>query len=143
MVVSGPSWEDGRMSIPTTSSPGLGTYRNSVTLGLAELVDRLRAALGARLVAYIGGVKETRAVRQWAAGERVPSDTVAQRLRLAYQIAGLLTESQNSPAIVQAWFQGANPQLEDRAPARVLREEDPHAVGPQLLSAARAFARVG
>lgn len=131
------------MSTPTTSSPGLSTYRDSITLNFPVLVERLRALLGARLVAYLGGVKETRAVRQWAAGERVPSDVVAQRLRLAYQVAGLITESQNSPAIVQAWFQGANPQLEDRSPARAMREDDPHAVGPQVLSAARAFARVG
>jgi hypothetical protein len=131
------------MTTPTTSSPGLSTYRDSVTLELPELVDRLRAMLGARLVAYLGGVKETRAVRQWAAGQRTPGETVAQRLRLAYQVAGLIVESQNSPAIVQAWFQGANPQLEDRSPARVLREEDPHGVGPQVLSAARTFARVG
>jgi hypothetical protein len=42
---------------------------------------------------------------------------------------------------VQAWFHGANPHLEDRSPARVLREKNPQAVGPQLLSAVRAFAR--
>ncbi|GAA1134013.1 hypothetical protein [Citricoccus alkalitolerans] len=131
------------MTTPTTASPGLSTYRESVTLDLAALVDRLRAVLGARLVAYLGGVKETRAVRQWAAGERVPSHVVAQRLRLAYQVAGLIVESQNSPAVVQAWFQGANPQLEDRSPARVLREDDTDGVGPQVLSAARAFARIG
>lgn len=108
-----------------------------------ELVDRLRGMLGAKLVAYLGGVKETRAVRQWASEERTPGDAVVQRLRLAYQVAGLIVESQNSPAIVQAWFQGANPQLEDRSPARVLRDDHPDKVGPQVISAARAFARVG
>ena len=68
---------------------------------------------------------------------------MVQRLRLAYQVAGLIAESRNSSAILQAWFQGANPQLEDRSPARVLREYPVDEVSPQVLSAARAFARVG
>lgn len=70
-------------------------------------------------------------------------DAVVHRLRLAYQVCGILREPGNSPAIVQAWFQGANPQLEDRSPARTLVEEDPTAASPQVLAAARAFARVG
>lgn len=126
-----------------TSSPGLAAYQESVTLEFPQLVGQLRALLGAQLVAYLGGVRETRAVRQWAAGEREPSAAVVQRLRLAYQVAGLIAESRNSPAILQAWFQGANPQLEDRSPARVLREYPVDEVSPQVLSAARAFARVG
>lgn len=126
-----------------SSSPGLGAYQESVTLEFPQLVEQLRTLLGAQLVAYLGGVKETRAVRQWAAGEREPSAAVVQRLRLAYQVAGLIAESRNSPAILQAWFQGANPQLEDRSPARVLREHPMDEVSPQVLSTARAFARVG
>jgi hypothetical protein len=42
--------------------------------------------------------------------------------------------------VAQAWFQGLNPQLEDRSPARLLREGDLDDVGPQILAAARAFA---
>lgn len=129
--------------VTTTSSPGLSSYRESVTLEFPELVGRLRDILGARLVAYLGGVKETRAVRQWVAGERTPADAVVQRLRLAHQVAGLIIESQNSPAIAQAWFQGANPQLEDRSPAHVLRHELPDSISQPVISAARAFARVG
>jgi hypothetical protein len=37
--------------------------------------------------AYIGSVKEIRAVRQWADDERKPSEDVLLRLRAAYQIA--------------------------------------------------------
>lgn len=126
-----------------TSSPGLGTYRDSVTLDFPELTEHLRELLGAQLVAYLGGVRETRAVRQWAAGERKPSDPVVHRLRLAYQVAGLIKESGNSPTIVQAWFQGANPQLDDYSPARALREQPLDVVSRKVLAAARAFARVG
>jgi len=107
------------------------------------LVKGLRDLLGAKLVAYLGGVQETRAVRQWAEGTRAVQDkTDEYRLRLAYQIAALIAEK-DSPAVVQAWFQGLNPQLEDRSPARLLREGDLNEVGPLVLTAARAFAATG
>jgi hypothetical protein len=41
--------------------------------------------------------------------------------------------------VVQAWFQGLNPHLDDRSPARLLREGDLAEVGPMVLAAARAF----
>lgn len=127
----------------STTSPGLDSYRDSVTFDVPTLTSGLRDLLGARLVAYLDGVKETRAVRQWAEGVRRPSDAAVHRLRLAYQVCGILREPGNPPAIVQAWFQGAHPRLEDRSPACTLVEEDPTAASPRVLAAARAFARVG
>ena len=99
--------------------------------------------LGAKLVAYLGRVKETRAVRQWADGSRAianPEDV--ERLRSAYRVARLITE-RDSAAVAQAWFQGLNPILDDRAPALLLRDGDLADVGPQVLAAARQFAAVG
>ena len=55
------------MSITAAARGDLRAYQDSVRLPTPELVDRLRDLLGARLVAYVGSVKETRAVRQWAA----------------------------------------------------------------------------
>jgi len=104
-------------------------------------VSGRRELLGAKLVAYIGSVKETRAVRQWAEGERVPSNEVLQRLRMAYRVAALLRQK-DSAGVVQAWFQGMNPRLDD-APARLLREGDLDHAGPEILAAARAFAAAG
>ncbi|WP_269046393.1 hypothetical protein [Paenarthrobacter sp. Z7-10] len=102
-------------------------------------MTKLRDIVGARLVAYLGGVKETRAVREWADGSRQPaSEEVRQRLRDAYHIAALLAE-RDSPGVVQAWFLGMNPQLADRAPARLLREGDPEQVTADVMAAARAF----
>lgn len=73
-------------------------------------------------------------------GVQDPDDE--RRLRLAYQVAGLL--SAREPAgVVQAWFQGLNPQLGDRAPARVLGEDDLELAGPLVLAAARSFAVTG
>ena len=45
----------------------------------------------------------------------------------------------DAPRVVQAWFQGLNPHLEDRSPARLLRDGDLDEVGPLVLAAARAF----
>ncbi len=102
-------------------------------------VKELRDLLTPRLVAYIGRVRETRAVHQWADGTReVKSGGVEDRLRFALQVALLLSEH-DSPRVVQAWFQGLNPHLEDRSPARLLRVGDLGEVGPLVLAAARSF----
>ena len=128
--------------IMTISTPGLHAYEASVRSDVTELVAELRELLGAKLVAYIGSVSETRAVRQWADGERKPPAEVVRRLRLAYQAAGLLAE-RDEARVIQAWFQGMNPQLEDWAPARLIRENSPDVVGTRIMVAARAFAAVG
>lgn len=126
----------------TIATPGLRAYEASIRSDVAELVGKLRALLGAKLVAYLGSVSETRAVRQWADGERKPPAEVIRRLRLAYQVAGLLAE-RDEPRVIQAWFQGMNPQLEDWSPARLIREKSPDDVGGRVLAAARAFSAVG
>ena len=121
-----------------TARGDLQAHQESVSLSVAQIVSRLRDMLGATLVAYLGEVKETRAVAQWAAGDRAPSNAVVMRLRTAYQVAALLREK-GSAGVVQAWFQGMNPQLEDVAPARVLREQLLDQAGPAVIAAARAF----
>jgi hypothetical protein len=130
------------MTAVTGARGGLKAHQDSVRLPEPELVRDLRDLLGAKLVAYIGSVKETRAVRQWADGERKPSADVMQRLRTAYHVAALLAE-RDSRAVVQAWFQGMNPQLDDTPPARLLREGQLEDAGPLVLAAARAFAAAG
>jgi hypothetical protein len=105
---------------------------------LPEVVDSLRLILGARLCAYIGAVKETRAVNEWAAGIRSPSELTQRRLRLALQIAQTVADV-DGPDVTRAWFQGLNPQLNDQSPARLLREGDIDEVGPEIIAAERAF----
>jgi hypothetical protein len=122
----------------TESRPGLTAHTQAVRATFPEVVHALRELLGPRLVAYLGSVRETRAVHQWADGTREPSDAVQQRLRVALQVAAMLTEAE-SPRIAQAWMQGLNPQLDDRSPARLLREGDVQEVGPAVIGAARAF----
>jgi len=122
----------------TPSKPAL-LHQDAVRLPFAEVADRLRGLLGNRLVAYIGDVKETRAIRQWADGDRVPSEAVQQRLRHALMAASMLAEH-DDVSVVQSWFQGANPKLDFQAPARVLRERvDQQAAFSDVLAAAHAF----
>ncbi|MET3642821.1 hypothetical protein ABIC73_004424 [Prescottella equi] len=129
----------------TTSHPrpDLAAYNEAARMTQPQLVTALRELLGAKLVAYLGKVKETRAVRQWAEGTRsIGNDIDVERLRIAYRAARLITE-RDSPAVAQTWFQGLNPILDDRPPGLLLREGDLADVGPQVLAAARQFAAVG
>jgi hypothetical protein len=122
----------------TVSRPGLAAHTLAVRSTFPEVVAALRDLLGPRLLAYLGSVRETRAVHPWADGVRAPSEAVQQRLRGALQVASMLAEAEG-PRIAQAWLQGLNPQLEDRSPARLLREGDLQEVGPAVIGAARAF----
>lgn len=117
----------------------LDVFNDSIRRDASELASGLRSILGAQLVAYIGGVQETRAVRMWAEGSRRPPAATVERLRLAYRAARFL-EKRESRAVVQAWFQGLNPQLDDESPARVIRESESEKVGAAVLAAARNFA---
>jgi len=55
----------------------------------------------------------------------------------------LLIARQDDARVAQAWFQGLDLQLDDRSPARLLREGDLDEVGPLVLSAAHAFVSGG
>lgn len=129
-------------STSTTARPDLAAHEHVMRLGGAELVSELRELLGAKLVAYIAGVGELRAVRQWAAGERDPRPPVPQRLRVALQALRMVA-ARDDAAVARAWFIGLNPLLEDLSPARLLREADLDEAGPQVLAAARAFVADG
>jgi hypothetical protein len=126
-----------------TGRPDLAAYNESVGMSTAELVAALRSLLGAKLVAYIGGVKETRAVRQWAEGSRkIANPTDVERLRVAYRAARMINLKDNIQ-IVQTWFQGLNPFLDDVSPARLLRDGDVDTDGPRVIAAARQYVAVG
>jgi hypothetical protein len=93
------------------------------------------------LTAYVCGVKDARAVDRWIAGGEIYGDSET-RLRFAFQLARTLSEH-DSPAVVQAWLTGVNPELGDRIPLQLLRDNEVDAVAPEILSAARAFLAEG
>ena len=125
------------MAVMAMPRPDLAAHRESLRLPTTEIVKQLVAILGRKLTAYIGQVKDVRAVERWMAGGELYGDAET-RLRFAFQVARTLRE-QDSPAVVQAWFTGVNPELGDRVPLRLMRESDLHTVAPEMLRAARAF----
>lgn len=46
-----------------------------------------------------------------------------QRLRFAFQLVRMLAEKED-PTVIQSWLTGLNPELGDRVPLRLLREND-------------------
>jgi hypothetical protein len=126
------------MAVSAVARPDYAAHIRAVRSSFAEVVTALRDVLGLKLCAYLGSVKETRAVNEWAEGVREPSETVQRRLRLAFQVAQAIAEV-DGPEVARAWFQGLNPQLNDRSPARLLREGDLDEVGPEVIGAERAF----
>jgi Protein of unknown function (DUF2384) len=125
------------MAVMAMPRPDLAAHRESLRLPATEIVKQLVAILGRKLTAYIGKVKDVRAVDRWAAGGEIYGDA-EPRLRFAFQVARTLSE-QDTPAVVQAWMTGVNPELGDRVPLRLMREGDLNTVGSEVLRAARAF----
>jgi hypothetical protein len=126
------------MAVSPVARPDYAAHTRAVRASFPEVVGALREILGLKLCAYLGSVKETRAVNEWADGTREPSETVQRRLRLAFQVAGVIADVDGAE-VARAWFQGLNPQLGDRSPARLLREGDLDEVGPEVIGAERAF----
>jgi hypothetical protein len=122
----------------TIEATRLEAYNESIRHGVPSIVTDLRARLGAKLVAYIANVTETRAVRAWAEGERAPSPNTERRLRLAYMVTVLIDRSEGE-GVAATWFQGMNPQLGDRSPARVLHDDRTDEAMARVLSAAKGF----
>ena len=82
--------------------PDLAAYEQAARLPFPAVVQQLSGLLGAKLVAYLSGVRETNAVRQWGNGVSNAQAPIPQRLRLALQVAMLIAQH-DSPRVVQAY----------------------------------------
>jgi hypothetical protein len=111
-------------------------HHRTVCAKTGEIAATMQRLLGQRLVAFMAGVDDPKAVGRWARGERAPRQETERRLRAAYQIAALLTLA-DSEETARAWFIGMNPHFDDRAPFAVLGERPE--VAPRVLSAAKNF----
>ena len=125
------------MDTPLLSRPDLFAHREALRLPAPKVVEKLVEIVGRKLTSYIGGVKDARAVDRWIAGGAIYGGAES-RLRVAFQVARTLSEH-DSPAVVQAWLTGVNPDLGYRVPLRLMRENEIDAVAQAILSAARAF----
>lgn len=125
---------------PNESGAVAVAHRRATEASLAEIADTLQNVLSSKLTAYLAGVKSTRTVARWASGEITEIRDVAteQRLRAAYEIAQLMLRY-DAPDTVRAWFIGMSPELDDRAPAEVIRAGQLK----EAMGAARAFIAYG
>lgn len=124
------------MSTASPARPELFAHRASTIASFPEIVHELNETLGKKLTAYIAGAKDTRSVDRWIAGSE-PYNNADARLRQAYIVAMTLRQT-NHQRVVQAWFTGLNPELDDRSLIRLLAEgtEDDTRL---VIGAARAF----
>ena len=125
------------MDTPLLSRPDLFAHREALRLPASKVVERLVEIVGRKQTAYIGGVKDARAVDRWIAGGEIYGDAES-RLRFAFQVVRTLSEH-DSPAVAQAWLTGVNPELGDRVPLRLLRENEVDEVASAILSAVRVY----
>jgi len=115
------------MDTPERSRRDLLAHREALRFPASKVVENLVDIIGRKLTAYIGGVKDARAVDRWIAGGEI------------YGNAESALSEHDSPAVVEAWLTGVNPELGDRVPLRLMRENEIEAVAPAILSAARAY----
>ena len=123
--------------VHTASTSVQAAHERAVRAGVPEMATYLQDLFGQKLTAFMAGSRDPKAVGKWARGERLPHPEVEECLRAAYQVASFLMQAESRPA-VRAWFLGMNPQLDDRAPAIVIRDR-PAAV----MQSARAFVAGG
>jgi hypothetical protein len=107
----------------------------ALRLPIPEIVKQLVSLIGRKLTAYLGGVRDVRAVDRWMNGSELYGDA-EQRLRFAFQLVRKLAERED-PTVIQSWLTGLNPELGDRVPLRLMREID--LVAPEIMGAARAL----
>jgi hypothetical protein len=101
-----------------------------------NMASELQGLFGQRIVAFMTGLADPKAIGRWARGERVPRGDAEQRLRDAFQIATFLTLA-DSPETARAWFIGMNPHFGNRAPFAILGQ-DP-SKSQEVFEAAKAF----
>ncbi len=110
-----------------------------VTFSRPDLDAHRRSIIGRKLTAYTASAKDARAIDRWVTGESQPHNSeVERRLRLAYQIAAVLSEC-DSAAVVQPWLIDLNPELDDAVPINSCLEGSLELNRKLVRGAARAF----
>ena len=74
------------MTTTPVARPDYEAHVRATRATFPEVAHELRDILGAKLCAYLGSVRETRAVHQWADGSREPGAGVQRRLRVALHV---------------------------------------------------------
>ena len=95
---------------------------NIARASLQNLAMDLQNTLTQRLTAYIVGISDGRDIGRYARGERKPHPGTDAKLRELSCLVAMMKEKED-PETIQIWFQGRNPELEDKSPARILHED--------------------
>jgi uncharacterized protein (DUF2384 family) len=111
------------------------THGRSDSQRIDHLAEWLEVTLGPRLVAYAVGVSPSDVCR-FAHGDEAPSEDVARRLRHLYTATWFIA-STDGPGSAHDWLTLPNPQLDNRAPAELLR--DGQSPAPVWFEAATTF----
>jgi hypothetical protein len=107
------------------------------------LITELRSLLGAKLVAYLAEAPDTATAHGWVDGTTpLPDHAILDRLQVALDAARRIG-ARDTPAVIQTWFQGRNPALDNQPPAQLLREPNLDTVRDTMLAAATEFATHG
>lgn len=98
-------------------------HRAAMQASIQELAATLQQVLSRRVTAYLALVQDGKTITRWANGEvtAIRDQETQRRLRTAYQIVKLLSETEN-PQTVRAWFINHNPRLNDTLPMDAIRE---------------------
>ena len=111
------------------------TYLGATRLDVHELVRQLVRDLGPTLVATSANVRDTKLPHKWSKADGpTPRDEAYARLVAAHRAWTLLRQTEHF-GVARNWFIGANPRLNERAPALCLRE----GAIAEVLAAANAF----
>lgn len=121
------------MSIAIADQSRRAAHRASSINPIADIAAYVQSVLGPSLTALTLGIKDIKAVGQWAKSQRSPRPAQEEALRATYQVVSYLASVENND-VIRAWFTGMNPDLDDRSPALTMRE-NPLAV----IKAADAF----
>jgi hypothetical protein len=112
-------------------------HRAAMEASVQELAQALEAVLSRRLTAYLVNVQGGRTIARWASGDiiTIRDEETERRLRVAYEIVGLLREASAATQTIRAWFISLNPRLNNQPPLEVIRNGQLH----EAISAAEAF----
>jgi hypothetical protein len=106
------------LSSVSLARPDLAADRLAATVPSTEIAHGLSETLGNKLTAYLAGAQDS-SVIEHRSSDVDPPATVKARFRRAFIVA-LMLRSRDESSVVQAWFTGLNPELDDRAPIRLL-----------------------
>ena len=125
------------MSVPNRPTE-LAAFEDASSMTDSQLVQTVRAQVGARMTAYVARVSSTSRLREWIDHE-VPINAACRiRLEILYRIVRLICERDDKRVAV-VWLQGMNPALGDRTPLQVLADSGDTEVQDSVLAAARTF----